>query len=126
MQQRAGILFLAKDSGRILLILEEDKWAVPTFIKKNTVLEDSSEIQKEYSTGKILPIELYLSEDKGFQYETFVCLVEKEFLVNNNQTYCWANLNMLPKQMHIGLKSTLANETTKIKLETILVIMNDT
>lgn len=126
MQQRAGILFLAKDSGRVLLILEEDKWSVPTFIKKTTVLEDSSEIQKEYSPGRILPIELYLSEDKGFQYETYVCLADNEFLVNNTQTYCWANLNMLPKQMHVGLKATLTNETTKIKLETILVIMNDT
>jgi hypothetical protein len=126
MQQRAGLLFLAKDTGRILLILDEDKWGVPTFIKNKTILEDSLVILKEYSQGRILPIELYLSEDRGFQYETYVCLVDSEFLVRNKLTYCWASLNMLPKQMHVGLKSTLTSETTRIKLETILVIMNDT
>jgi hypothetical protein len=125
MQQRAGLLFLAKDTGRILLVLDQDKWSVPTFSKKTTTLEDSKTLLEEYSSGRILPIELYLSEDKGFQYETYVCLVEKEFLVRNDLTYCWATLNTLPKQIHVGLKSTLNNSITKIKLETILVITND-
>lgn len=125
MQQRAGLLFLSKSSGRLLLILDDDKWSVPTFIKKSAVLDDAAELLKTYSNGRILPIELYRSADNGFEYGTYVCLVDQEFLVNAVSTYCWANVEHLPKNIHVGLKNTLNNDLTRTKLETILVITND-
>lgn len=67
MQQRAGLLFLAKSTGRILLILENYKWTVPTFERKGPLLDDVQELLNQYSHGKILPIELYLSKDRGFE-----------------------------------------------------------
>ena len=124
MQQRAGLLYLAH-SGRILLILEEDKWTVPTFPRTGALLKDASGILESFSDGRILPIELYTSVDKGFEYGTYVCLVSDEFLLKKG-TFCWAELNYLPKQLHSGLRATLNSETTKTKLETILVIANDT
>ena len=80
MQQRAGLLFLAKNTGRILLILEDSKWTVPTFIRNSTLLDDAEELLVNYNRGKIVPIELYLSEDRGFEYGTYVCLTDTEFL----------------------------------------------
>ena len=80
MQKRAGILYLSLDTQRILLILENEKWTVPTFSKKTSVINDSLELQEDFSKGKIVPIELYLSLDKGFEYGTYICLVKKEFL----------------------------------------------
>jgi hypothetical protein len=124
MQQRAGLLFLAKTTGRVLLIHENTKWTVPTFSRQDALLEDAKELLTEYSQGRILPIELYLSEDRGFEYGTYVCLVDQEFLVTKPRTVCWADLTDLPKNLHTGLKNTLNNSTIRIKIETILELEN--
>jgi len=120
MQQRAGLLYLAKNTGRILLILEDSKWTVPTFPRNNSVLEDASLLLTEFHSGRILPIELYLSEDRGFEYGTYVCVVEQEFLTTKAKTLCWSDLNYLPKQLHSGLKTTLSNQIIRTKITTIL------
>jgi hypothetical protein len=120
MQQRAGLLFLAKTTSRLLLILEDSKWTVPTFVRESTVLEDSKLLLEKFSPGRIIPIELYLSEDRGFEFGTYVCLVEKEFLTQESKTICWASLEDLPKNLHTGLKSTLNNSIIKTKIKTIL------
>jgi hypothetical protein len=88
------------------------------------MLADADALLKEYSRGRILPIELYLSEDRGFEYGTYVCLVEKEFLTVSAKTVAWCNLNFLPKQLHTGLKITLNNEVIRTKIETILELEN--
>jgi hypothetical protein len=120
MQQRAGLLFLAKPTGRILLILEDSKWTVPTFSRKSTLLSDAEELLKNYSKGRIVPIELYLSEDRGFEYGTYVCLVDQEFLTTAKETIAWSDLEYLPKQLHNGLKVTLNNALIKTKIQTVL------
>jgi hypothetical protein len=125
MQQRAGLLFLSKTTGRILLILEDQKWTVPTFPRNSTLLEDADQLMAEYAVGRILPIELYLSEDRGFEYGTYVCLTDSEFLTEASQTICWANVDCLPKNLHGGLKTTLNNQLIRAKIDTILVLEND-
>jgi hypothetical protein len=124
MQQRAGLLFLAKTTSRILLILEDSKWTVPTFARKSTLLDDAEELLNSYSKGRIVPIELYLSEDRGFEYGTYVCLVEQEFLTTANKTIAWSDLDHLPKQLHNGLKATLNNTLIRTKIETVLELEN--
>jgi len=120
MQQRAGLLFLSKETQRILLILDEAKWTVPTFARKSTLLEDSQILLEKFNPGKILPIELYLSEDRGFEYGTYICLVDKEFLTNSVETLAWCSLKNLPNQLHSGLKATLNNSIIRAKIETVL------
>jgi hypothetical protein len=124
MQQRAGLLFLAKTTSRILLILEDSKWTVPTFVRKSTLLDDASGLLEKYSKGRIVPIELYLSEDRGFEYGTYVCLVEQEFLATAAETVAWSSLDYLPKQLHNGLKATLNNTLIRTKIETVLELEN--
>jgi hypothetical protein len=124
MQQRAGLLFLAKTTGRILLILEESKWTVPTFPRHSTLLEDANQLLEDYSQGRILPIELYLSEDRGFEYGTYVCLVDEEFITLAAKTMAWSDLNYLPKQLHTGLKITLNNQLIRTKIDTIMELEN--
>lgn len=126
MQQRAGLLFLAKTTGRVLLILEESKWTVPTFARQGPLLQDANDLMLEYSQGRILPIELYLSKDRGFEYGTYVCLVDEEFLTMSASTICWSQLNNLPKQLHAGLKTTLNNAVIRTKIETIMELENAT
>lgn len=124
MQQRAGLLFLARRTGRILLIHENSRWTVPTFPRRNSLLEDAEMLLNSYSRGRIIPIELYLSEDRGFEYGTYVCLVEQEFLPDLIPTICWAKSIDLPKNLHLGLKNTLNNSVINIKIETILELEN--
>jgi hypothetical protein len=125
MQQRAGLLFLSKSSSRILLILEDQKWTVPTFPRSSTLLDDAQQLLSTYSMGRILPIELYLSEDRGFEYGTYVCLTDNEFLTVASQTICWASFDCLPKNLHSGLKTTLNNPLIRAKIDTIMVLEND-
>jgi hypothetical protein len=124
MQQRAGLLFLAKDTRRILLILEEHKWTVPTFARQSNLLEDAASLLGSYSRGRILPIELYLSEDRGFEYGTYVCLVDQEFLTTAASTMAWCQIDDLPKQLHTGLKNTLSNQIIRTKIDTVLELEN--
>jgi hypothetical protein len=83
-------------------------------------LEDASVLFSDYSKGRLVPIELYLSEDRGFEYGTYICLVDEEFLTTASKTICWSNINYLPKQLHTGLKTTLSNQIIKTKIETIM------
>jgi hypothetical protein len=124
MQQRAGLLFLAKTTSRILLILDDDRWTVPTFQRNNSLLEDADMLLTQYAQGRIVPIELYLSEDRGFEYGTYVCVVDQEFLTTASKTVCWADLDYLPKQLHSGLRTTLNNQVIRVKIETILELEN--
>ena len=124
MQQRAGLLFLAKTTGRILLILQDEKWTVPTFARSASLLEDAEILLNKYHSGRILPIELYLSEDRGFEYGTYVCLVADEFLTLVVPTLAWCDLDHLPKQLHSGLKTTLNNQLIRTKIDTIMELEN--
>lgn len=124
MQQRAGLLFLAKDTKRLLLILEEQKWTVPTFARKKSLLEDATFLLDNYSSGKIIPVELYLSKDKGFEYSTYICLVEQEFLTNAVDTFAWCKKHMLPKNIHSGLRTTINDPVIQVKIDTILELEN--
>lgn len=120
MKSRAGLLYLAKSTGRILLILEDSKWTVPTFARSNGIIKDAEPLLRVYSQGKIVPIELYLSQDRGFEYGTYVCVVTEEFLTTASATVAWCSLDFLPNQLHNGLKSTLNNQIIKTKIETIM------
>lgn len=126
MQKRAGILFLSSQTHRILLIHDNLKWTVPTFVQHNNLIDDAQDLIAKIkgSAGKIIPIELYLSEDRGFEYSTYICLVEDEFLTTAARTICWTDLNDLPKNLHSGLKTTLNNNLIRGKIDTILVMSN--
>jgi len=124
MQQRAGLLFLAKNSGRIMLILENQRWTVPTFERQTTLLKDAEALLDDYKQGKIVPVELYLSKDRGFEYGTYVCLVDSEFTCKFNITQAWCVRNELPPNLHGGLRSTLNDHTIKTKIDTIMELEN--
>ncbi len=120
MQKRAGILFLSTSSSRLFLIWD-GKWTVPTVFREKAVIEDALPLLKTYNLtdAKFVPIELYTSKDSGFEYSTYVVLVDNDFS-SHDGTYCWATLDQIPKNTHIGLKNTLSNKITQVKIDTIL------
>jgi hypothetical protein len=124
MQQRAGLLFLAKNTGRVMLILENQRWTVPTFARRSSLLEDVGDLLDSYKHGKIVPVELYLSEDRGFEYGTYVCLVDEEFLNDPKTTQAWCNRNNFPPNLHGGLRATFNNQVIRTKIDTIMELEN--
>jgi hypothetical protein len=124
MQKRAGVLFISLDTQRILLVYENTKWTVPTFEIIDNIFDDGQRLILKYTgdRGKLLPIELYLSEDKGFEYGTYICLVNAEFLTTESSTICWGSLVDLPKGLHSGLKSTILNPLIRAKIDTVLIM----
>jgi mutator protein MutT len=92
MTTAAGVVFLAKDTGRCLLQLRNsDKRFKNTWgfwggmIEKGETVyqciqrELTEEIGFVPELAKLNPIDVYQSRDKHFYYYSFVYLVEKEF-----------------------------------------------
>ena len=75
---------------------------------------------------KIIPLELFTSEDQKFCFNTYVLLVDREFIPTLNEEhvgYAWCNINQWPKPLHQGVKRSLFNRTNKTKIELLLDII---
>jgi len=72
---------------------------------------------------KVIPLEMFTSNDQKFYFNTFVIAIESEFIPKLNKEhsgYCWCNFECWPKNLHAGLRNTLNNKAIKGKLQTIL------
>ena len=72
---------------------------------------------------KVIPLEMFTSNDQKFYFNTFVIAIESEFIPKLNKEhsgYCWCNFECWPKNLHAGLRNTLNNKVIKGKLQTIL------
>ena len=72
---------------------------------------------------KVIPLELFTSNDQKFFFHTYLIAVDGEFIPKLNQEhsgYCWCAFECWPKNLHGGLRNTLNNKAIKGKLQTIL------
>ncbi len=134
----AGVVFLAKDTGRCLLQLREgNKRFNHTWGFWGGIIEHGETpyqcIQRELDEEigvvpelqKLNPIDVYQSKDKNFYYYSFVYVVEEEFMPPINEESCgyaWVNIGQWPKPLHNGSKITLYKNGGTEKLHTILQI----
>ena len=135
----AGVVFLAKDTGRCLLQLRNsDKRFKHTWGFWGGIIEGTETpyecIQRELEEEigfipeplKLNPIDVFQSKDKKFYYYSFVYLVEEEFLpprLNGESCgYAWVNIGNWPQPLHNGAKVTLHKNGGTDKLHTILDI----
>lgn len=134
----AGVLFLAKDTGRCLFQLRKsDKRQKNTWGFWGGMQEASEtpyeciqrELQEEIGfvpeLQKLNPIDVYQSKDKNFMYYSFVYVIEKEFIPTLNKEsggYAWVDIGAWPKPLHDGAKNTLGRNKGISKLHTILSI----
>ena len=87
---------------------------------KREIIEEVGETSK---FKKIIPLEMFTSNDQKFYFNTFVIAIENEFIPKLNKEhsgYCWCNFECWPKNLHAGLRNTLNNKAIKGKLQTIL------
>lgn len=85
--------------------------------------EIEEEIGKSPAIKKIIPLELFISNDQHFQYNTYVLLVDKEFIPVLNEEhsgYAWCEYTAWPKPLHQGVKNSFNNKIIRAKLELLL------
>jgi 8-oxo-dGTP pyrophosphatase MutT (NUDIX family) len=89
------------------------------------------EIQEEIGQlpviKKTLPLESFVSSDERFQFHTYLCVVEKEFipvLNHEHDGYAWCSFTKWPKPLHHGLRNTLQSKVNLTKLETVFKTIN--
>jgi 8-oxo-dGTP pyrophosphatase MutT (NUDIX family) len=133
-----GALLLANKTKRTLFLLRDNDTHSNTWgLVGGRVEEDESviealhrEIKEEigYSLhlNKTIPLELFKSDDGNFEYHTFVCLIDDEFIPNlsdEHKGYCWCAVDSFPKPLHPGLYSSLNNVEIQSKLKTVKDIL---
>jgi 8-oxo-dGTP pyrophosphatase MutT (NUDIX family) len=132
----SGAFFLAKDTKRFLFLQRSAGRTAGTWGlvggKKEPIdytayqaleREIKEEIGRAPNIKKVIPLELFVSEDQHFQYHTYVLLVDREFiplLNEEHEGYCWVSYNNWPKPLHQGVKRSLNNKTNRAKLDLLL------
>jgi 8-oxo-dGTP pyrophosphatase MutT (NUDIX family) len=135
----SGGLFLAKDTKRFLFLLRTQgktagTWGLVGGKKEpqDTTAYDAlkrevaEEVGKTPTIKKIIPLELFTSNDQHFQYNTYVLIVEKEFIPQLNEEhagYSWCDFSSWPKPLHQGVKTSLSNRTIRTKIELLLELI---
>lgn len=135
----SGALFYAKTTKRFLLLQKaEGKHAGTWGLVGGTNNEGETawqglqrEIDEEIgSVPKILktiPIESFVSNDSVFNFHTYLCVVDEEFipkLSKEHNGWSWANIDSAPKPLHQGLRSSFSNKILRAKLQTVFDIVD--
>lgn len=72
---------------------------------------------------KIFPLHKYSSKDSEFEYHSFCCVVDNEFVPDLNQEsagYAWVEPGCWPKPLHGGARGFLLSKTFSNKLKAII------
>jgi hypothetical protein len=136
----SGGLFLAKDTQRFLFLLRTqgktaNTWGLvggkkePTDATPYEALkrEIEEEIGTVNGTQKIVPLELFTSNDQNFQYNTYVVIVDHEFIPTLNEEhsgYAWCGFDSWPKPLHQGVKNSFNNRAVRAKLELLIDLLD--
>jgi 8-oxo-dGTP pyrophosphatase MutT (NUDIX family) len=135
----SGALICARNSHRFLLLQKSDgkhsgKWGLVggTNLSGESAWQGlKREIEEELGIlpdiKKTLPLERFVSNDSCFNFHTYFCVVDAEFvptLSDEHIAWGWFDLNSLPKPVHKGLDLSLRNKIIQNKIQTILDIVD--
>jgi ADP-ribose pyrophosphatase YjhB (NUDIX family) len=135
----SGVLFYAKSTKRFLLLQKSSgkhrgTWGLVggTANGDETVWQSlQREIQEEIGQMpeilKSIPLETFVSNDKMFNFHTYLCVVDQEFipiLSDEHIGWAWATIDLSPKPLHQGLRSSFSNRSIRNKLETVFKVID--
>jgi 8-oxo-dGTP pyrophosphatase MutT (NUDIX family) len=135
----SGALFYAKSTGRFLLLQKAEgkhsgTWGLVggTNVDGETAWQGlQREIQEEIgsvpSVLKTIPLETFVSNDTVFNFHTYLCVIENEFvpiLSKEHSGWAWATIDQAPKPLHQGLRSSFSNKTIRTKLQTVCEVID--
>lgn len=134
----SGALFYSKKTQRILLLQKASgkhagTWGLVGGTNEvgETVWQGlQREIQEEIgfipSTIKTIPLETFVSNDLIFNFHTYLCVIEDEFIPSlsaEHVGWAWCHIESMPKPLHQGLRNSFSNKTIKNKLKTVFDIL---
>jgi 8-oxo-dGTP pyrophosphatase MutT (NUDIX family) len=135
----SGALFYAKSTRRFLLLQKahgkhQGTWGLvggTNLQNENPWQGLQREVQEEIGFSpdviKTIPLETFVSNDKVFNFHTYLCVIDKEFvptLSNEHMAYSWSTVDWAPKPLHQGLRNSFNNKMIRTKLQTIFDIVN--
>ena len=130
----SGALFYAKSTKRFLLLQKAHGKHLGTWgLVGGTNLQNENpwqglqrEIVEEIGAIpkilKTIPIETFVSNDTVFNFHTFLCVIEDEFvpvLSSEHVGWAWVTIDYAPKPLHQGLRNSFSSRTIRTKLKTI-------
>lgn len=110
-----GAIIISESTGSVLTVLRSAKESNPytwTFAGGKVDADESPaqalvrELEEELQLKKIkkiLPLHRYQTRSKEFIYDTYIVLVNKEFIPElnwENSGYAWTNIESLPAPLH--------------------------
>ena len=134
----SGALFYAKSTQRFLLLQKSRGKHIGTWgLVGGTNLQHENpwqglcrEIEEEIGffpdIFKTMPLETFVSSDKIFNFHTYLCIIEKEFIPILSDEHCgwaWSTIEYSPKPLHQGLRKSFSNKIITTKLQTIFDVI---
>lgn len=135
----SGALIYAKSTRRFLLVQKAHGKHIGTWgLVGGTNLQDENpwqglqrEIVEEIGAMpniiKTIPLETFVSNDKVFNFHTYLCVIEDEFipvLSEEHIAWAWSSIDYAPKPLHQGLRNSFSNKIIRTKLQTIFDIVD--
>lgn len=135
----SGALFYAKSTKRFLLLQKAHgkhagTWGLvggtnlvgenPWQGLQREVVEEIGAIPKIVKT---IPLETFVSNDTVFNFHTYMCVIENEFipvLSLEHSGWAWATIDKAPRPLHQGLRNSFSSKTIRTKLQTIFDLMD--
>ena len=134
----SGALFYAKNTRRFLLLQKAHgkhagTWGLvggTNITGENPWQGLQREVHEEIGffpqTIKTIPLETFVSNDKVFNFHTYLCVIEDEFIPTLSSEHCawaWSTIDFAPKPLHQGLRNSFSNKTIRTKLQTVFDIV---
>lgn len=134
----SGALIYAKSTKRFLLLQKnrgkhQGTWGLvggTTTEGENPWQGLQRELKEEIGVVpkivKTIPIETFVSNDNVFNFHTFLCVVDAEFIPNLSDEHCawaWATIDRAPKPLHQGLRNSFSSRTIRTKIQTIFDVI---
>ena len=134
--QGAGAFFYATKTKRWLFLMRadgrhENTWGLVGGKSENseipiqTLHREIVEEIGETTIQRVIPIEKFTNNN--FEYHTYVCVVEQEFiptLNNEHKGYCWTDIDSYPRPLHPGVFTSLDLDVILEKIKTIQEIIS--
>lgn len=130
----SGALLYAKSTKRFLLLQKANGKHSGTWgLVGGTTVEGENPwqgLQREITEEigfippiiKTIPIETFVSNDSIFNFHTFLCIIDAEFVPTlsvEHCGWCWATIDFAPRPLHQGLRNSFTNKIIRTKLQTI-------
>jgi 8-oxo-dGTP pyrophosphatase MutT (NUDIX family) len=135
----SGSLIYSRSTHRFLLIQKssgkhQGTWGLvggTNLANENPWQGLTREIEEEIGflpdIKKTLPLEKFVSNDSIFNFHTYFCLVDNEFvpiLSDEHIAWGWFSMSALPKPIHRGLNLSLRNKIIQTKIQTVIDIID--